>query len=277
MSATIHPRSKVATAVVTLLALVAIPTASTLARAESPEVEPDVATLLARHQAARGGAERWAKVESLSLTGVWEAFSMPGPFTVHRLAPDRWRFDHVLFGEPATLAYDGATAWIQGAALGVPEPARLDDPWKRNLLEDAPLRTPLLAGPSANTKIESLGRSDVDGSAAWALKVSREGFPDETWYLDAKTYLELKRESMTFDVFSGAIEIPMETYYDDFREVEGLLIPFHEERHFGTRYHVTDVESVVVNPELPASTFAAPPPAPEATEGEAAEDSSGGA
>jgi hypothetical protein len=228
------------------------------------DAEPDAATLLARHLEARGGAENWAKVKTMTLTGTWEAFSTPGTFTVDRTAPDRWRFEHVLFDMPAVLAYDGEIPWIQGAALGVPEPVRLEEPWKRNLLVDAPLLSPLLVGPSETTVIESLGRTTVDGVPAWSLKVLREGFPEETWYLDAESYLELKRESMTFDVFSGAIEIPMETFYDDFREVDGgLVIPFHEERHFGTRYHVTDVEAVVVNPELDPGRFAAPPPAEE--------------
>jgi hypothetical protein len=236
--------------------LAAILATGALAAAEG---EPDVASLLARHAEARGGAKNWAKVKTMKLTGVWEAFSTPGSFTVNRTAPDRWRFEHELFGQPAVLAFDGEATWIQGAALGVPEPARLDDPWKRNLLVDAPLLTPLLAGPSETTKIESLGKTKLDGTPAWALKVVREGFPDETWYLDAESYLELKRESKTFDVFSGGIEIDMETFYEDFRTIDrGLVMPFHEERHFGTRYHVTDVETVVVDPEIDAATFAAP-------------------
>ena len=245
------------------LVIGALLVASMIAIAEDDALsEPDVASLLARHVEARGGAERWAAVETMTLTGTWEAFSTPGPFTTHRSASGGWRFNHTLFGQPATLAYDGETAWILGVALGVPGPTRLDDAWRRNLLDDAPILTPLLAGPSESTSIESLGRSDVDGSDAWALRVVRDGFPEETWYLDAETYLEVKRESMTFDVFSGAIEIPMETFYGDFREVEGLVLPFHEERHFGTRYHVTDVESVVVNGELPPAVFDAPPPPP---------------
>lgn len=234
-----------------------------VAAARDAANEPDVATLLARHVEARGGVESWSAVKTMTITGTWEAFSTPGPFTVHRATPDRWRFDHRLFGAPTTFAYDGEVVWIEGAAIGVPAPTRLDEPWRRNLIEDAGLLTVLLAGPSETTRIEKLGKAEVDGMPAWALRVVRDGFPEETWYLDAGTYLELERESTTFDVFSGGIEIPMETYYDDFREVGGLVIPFHEERHFGTRYHVTDVEIVVVNPELPPGTFAPPPPTPE--------------
>jgi hypothetical protein len=238
--------------------------------------EPDLATVLARHVEARGGAERWAAVETMTVTGTWEAFSTPGPFTVHRAAPDRWRFEHTLFGQPAILAHDGEHAWIQGAALGVPEPARLDQPWRRNLIEDAAFRTPLLTGSTEGTSLELVGRGEVEGTGAWVVRVTREGRPEETWYLDATTYLELKRESTTFDVFSGGIEIPMETFYDDFREVDGLVLPFHEERHFGTRYHVTDLETVEVDPALPDALFEAPPPPAPPEEDAGSEASAGG-
>lgn len=232
---------------------------------------PDLETILSRHVEARGGAERWDAVRTLEIRGTWEAFSTPGPFTTYRAAPDRYRFEHSLFGQPAIQAHDGEHPWIQGAALGVPEPARLDQPWKRNLIEDAAFRTPLLAGPGPGRTLELVGRGDVEGTDAWVVRVERDGFPEETWYLDASTHLELKRESKTFDVFSGGIEVPMETYYDDFREVDGLILPFHEERHFGTRYHVTDIESVKIDPEIPAARFAAPPP-PPAAEADAAGD-----
>jgi hypothetical protein len=236
---------------------------------------PDLETLLARHAKARGGLERWAKVRSLELKGTWEAFSTPGAFTTRKASGNRWRFDHMLFGQPAIFAYDGEHAWIQGAALGVPEPTRLEDPWVRNLLDDVAILTPLLAGPGEGRQLELIGPANVEGTDTWAIRVSREGFPEEIWHLDASSYLEVQRESRTFDVFSGGIDTPMLTFYDDFREVDGLVLPFHEERHFGTRYHVTDVETVVVNPELDASLFAAPPPAPEPETQEGSEEQGG--
>jgi hypothetical protein len=255
---------------VMLVILLAI---SPVALPEDSGGAPDLDTILARHVEARGGAERWAEVDSLSIQGTWEAFSTPGAFTAYRSVPDLWRFEHVLFGQPAVFGYDGEVAWIQGAALGVPQPARLDDAWRRNLIEDAAFRTPLLEGPSETLTIELVGRERVEGIDAWKLRVERSGFPEEHWYLDTKTYLEVKRESRTFDVFSGGIEIPMETFYDDFREVEGLVIPFHEERHFGTRYHVTDIESVEVGTKIDAKLFIAPPPPePPSENAEEAED-----
>jgi hypothetical protein len=49
-----------------------------------------------------------------------------------------------------------------------------------------------------------------------------------------------------------------------------VVIPFREERHFGTRYHVYQAESAEVNPALDAALFALPPPPPEGGDGAAA-------
>jgi hypothetical protein len=225
---------------------------------------PSAADLIARNLAARGGAERWREVRTLELRGTFDAWSAPVGMTIERSRPSSFRFDHDLFGAPATLAYDGEVVWVAAAGLGVPEPARLDDAWKRNVVEDAYLVNRLQALAEAGAPMELLGRGDVDGVAAWRLRVTPADAPPEVWYLDAATGRELKRESVTFDVFSGAIEMPMETYWADFRTVDGLTIPFREERHFGTRYHLYVVKSVRVNPPIEPSRFTAPEPPPPA-------------
>jgi hypothetical protein len=91
------------------------------------------------------------------------------------------------------------------------------------------------------------------------LRVVPQDSPQETWYLDAETFLETKRVSKTFDVFSGpGIEPDMETFYLDFREVGGVVVPFREERHFSIRYNVLEADSIEVNAEVDAGLFALP-------------------
>lgn len=228
------------------------------ARAE--DAAPTVEQLVARNLEARGGAARWKEVRTLELRGKFDAWSAPVDMTIARMRPQAYRFDYALFGAPATLASDGTTPWIAAAALGVPEAQPLDEAWKRNIVEDTGFISRLQQLAAAGAPMELVGRAQVDGTPAWKLRLAPADAPAEVWYLDAATGLELKRESTTFDVFSGAIEMPMETYYMDFREVEGLEFPFREERHFGTRYHLFVVGAVRVNPPVDPSRFAAPAP-----------------
>jgi len=246
--------------------LLALAASSVVAAQDAP---PTAAELVARNLAARGGAEKWSRIHTLELRGKFDAWSDPVAMTIERARPAQYRFDYRLFGTPAVLACDGKTPWLASAALGAPEPQPIEDSWKRNVIEDSGFVSRLQQLAEDGAPMEVLGRGDVDGVAAWKLQASPAGVPSEVWYLDAKTGLELKRESTTFDVFSGAVEMPMETYYMDFREVEGVRFPFREERHFGTRYHVFELDAVRINPEIAPARFAAPkkpdaaaPPAP---------------
>jgi hypothetical protein len=208
---------------------------------------------------ARGGAERWAEVRTLKVEGIWTAFSEDMPLTILRMRPDLYRFEHVVLGSPAVLAYDGESAWVQGALFGAPNGQEIADDWKRNVIEETPFVSKLLDHAAAGATTELAGRERVEGREVYVLKVGPKERPPETWHVDGETFLETKRVSTTFDFFSGpGVEIEMETYYMDYRDVGGVKIPHREERHFGTRYNVIDASSIETNPDIDAALFKMP-------------------
>ena len=246
-----------------LLFLLALALGSTLAA--EPDKPLDVAAILGKLAEARGGKARWDTVKTLRIEGAWTAFSETTPMTIRRRRPDLYRFDHQVLKTPAVVAWDGQQVWVQGEAYGAPDGQKLEDDWKRNVVDEIAFDPPLLAYAASGAKIELRGSEQVEGRKTWVLAVSRKDVPDETWYVDAETFLEQKRVSKTFDMFSGpGIELEMETYYMDFRPVSGLVLPFREERHFGVRYLVYEARSIEVDPELDATVFRMPEvPKPE--------------
>lgn len=72
------------------------------------------------------------------------------------------------------------------------------------------------------------------------------------------------------EVSQGALRTPeafayFETFYSDFREVNGLMFPFHEENFAsGVQTGVTTVTRVVVNPRLSPTEFQ-PPATPDSS------------
>lgn len=68
------------------------------------------------------------------------------------------------------------------------------------------------------------------------------------------------------EVSEGALRTPgafatFENYYSDFREVDGVMFPFHEENFAsGTQTGVTTVRRVIVNPPLAPGEFRPPVP-----------------
>lgn len=226
---------------------------------EDEPVELNAESILARHLEAHGGAANVAALKSIRITGTHDAFSMTSPMEIVRVRPDLYRFDLTLFDSPVVIAYDGTRPWVHGAAYGVEEPAEITDNWKRNVLQDAHFGCPLLEHAAAGTLIEYVGPGTVEGAPVQTLRVVPPAGPEETWHLDATTFLETERISRTFDVFSGPdAEMEMNTFYMDFRDVGGVKIPHREERHFGTRYLVYEAATIEANPTIDAATFALP-------------------
>jgi hypothetical protein len=84
------------------------------------------------------------------------------------------------------------------------------------------------------------------------LKVTRKDGAEETWYLDPSSYLEMARFDRTLD-----LPDPKDrwTYYSDFRPVDGLVIPHHQEQEYSIRNVSLTVEKVQINPEIDPGRF----------------------
>jgi hypothetical protein len=215
---------------------------------------------VARHVAARGGAERWREVQSLRLTGQYDAFSLRSDFTLARQRPHYYRLDFTLLDEPAIRARGPEATWARHKLLQ-PEPARVDGPYQPQMERES-LFGPLLVDQAAKgLRVEMLGPGDIDGVETVDLLVT---FPDgatETWHLDAETLLEVAVDSRIYDFTQAGEPVALRTFYEDFREVDGLVIPHQLYLEFNHRLEAMAVESVAVNPPLDTAIFAAPPPA----------------
>ncbi|MCZ6832503.1 MAG: hypothetical protein O7F11_02025 [Acidobacteria bacterium] len=219
---------------------------------------PDLEEILARHAQGHGGHAAWKKVKSYKMEGTWEAFSDEAPFTLYRQRPNLYYFEHNVLGAPSTLAYDGSRPWVRSAAYGAPQGRVIAEDAGRNVTEDSAFGCTLLAHQADGAAMKLDGRVPQEGSSYWQVTVTPDDGNTEIWYLDPETGLEFKRVNQTFDVFSGNIETEMETFYLDFRQVGEVHLAFREERHFGTRYHVLQAESVELNPAVDASVFKLP-------------------
>ena len=102
---------------------------------------------------------------------------------------------------------------------------------------------------------ELLGEVEVEGMPAVGVKITRDDGSEETWYLDPKTYLEMARDCPGSD-FGRPMD--QRTWFDDFREVDGVKLPFFTETQFYTRHRVMQIESVETNVEIDDALFAMP-------------------
>lgn len=218
-------------------------------------VQASAATLeevIANHIEARGGAN-WDGIRTMQISGSYTAFSETHPFTVQRKRDRKYLLDLVMLGSQQQLGFDGETAWSARAG----DPSLMQGLDRSILMRDVDFATPLFDYEERGFTAKLLGEVDFDAGKAIGIELVRPDESVETWYLDPVTFLERGAVSPATDYLG---ETRRTTYFDDFRDVEGVKVPFYAEAQWLTRNRVVEVDEVVTNVEIDDAAFVMPPP-----------------
>jgi hypothetical protein len=272
------------------------------AAAAPPPAKLSAAEIVTKNVAARGGLEAWRAVKTMSLSGKTgaggnqratlqiptesqptvvtrktEQPQLPSrrieevqlPFLMELARPNKLRFELQVAGQTALQIYDGVNGWKLRPYLN-----RLDvEPYTAEELKAASAQ-PELDGPlvdyaAKGTRIELAGTEKVEDRDTYKLKLTlKNGDVTHVW-VDAQTFLETKVEGQPRRL-DGTYH-PVEVYYRDYRNVNGLEIPFVLETRVlpvsrtATGFRDTPVppekvviEKVVINPAFDAGLFSKP-------------------
>lgn len=206
-----------------------------------------VETIIAKHIKAHGGLEKWNKVEALKITGRFTGFSIEKDYMAYKTRSGEYYADLQLGKHKVTEAFDGKTGWTIDPWLELNYARRINSSEENVFAQKAEFTTPFFNYKEKGHQVEFVGKDKCEGLDVFVLKLTRNNGKVEKWYLDAKTFLEYKCESRWVDFTS---ELPSEVYFDDFRTVEGLVIPFFVERTFWQRDRVLEVKNIDINPDF---------------------------
>ena len=272
------------------------------AAAAPAQAKLSAAEVITKNVAARGGLEAWRAVQTMSLSGKTGAggnqratLQLPTqgqatvvtrntdqsplpsrrveevylPFLMELARPRKMRFELQVAGQTALQVYDGVNGWKLRPYLN-----RLEvEPYTADEMKAASMQSeldgPLLDYAAKGTRIELDGTEKVEGRDTYKLKLTlKSGDVTHVW-VDAQTFLETKIEGQPRRL--DGIYHPVEIYYRDYRNVNGLEIPFVLEtrvvpvtksamrlRDTPVPPERTVIEKVVINPKFDAGLFSKP-------------------
>ncbi len=239
--------------------------ASTLAAQPAPEAAAESSTdqVVAKCVQALGGEAAWRAVETLELAGRHTSFSHTEPFLLQRKRPDLYRFDHNESSFKVMTGHDGKIPWWH---TGIPLfskaswPVEMPRPYQTPITIDAELTPPFVDYQSKGHQIESAGESRFEGERYLELRVRRRQDPAnvERWFLDPVSFLPALR--LTQGAYHGYTTEQI-TYFSEYRQVAGVLLPHRVETELGNDLMVQEVETARVNPEIDDAVFTRPLPA----------------
>ena len=188
---------------------------------ESSGSLPTVDELLNHYVQALGGAAALNKVTSQVIKGTVDiaGVSRGGSFVTQAQAPNKLLT--VIEAYPVgtiKFCFDGKIGWhtdgkkvtyLKGVDLAVTQ---------READYFAPLRI-----KNNFSKVTLPGMSKIGYREVYVLDMQPAGGPLERLYLDAQTYLPVRMN--TTRTIGGVVQ-PVEIYFDDWREVEGIKYPF---------------------------------------------------
>ena len=184
---------------------------------------PTVEQILERHVEAVGGR---AAIEGLSSRVMRGTYSVPGrnfsaPVTSYAKAPNKIAL--VVSAEGRTMAqgFDGAVGWDKD--LGGKGLNEISGPQLAEMRRQADFYHTLHLR-EAYPKMTLLGTAKLDGGEAYVVEAVPAEGRRARLYFDARSYLLVRRDLIADPPHQP--EPVAETFLEDFRRVDGLLVPF---------------------------------------------------
>lgn len=215
--------------------------------------EPDLDRVMQSYVTALGGEEKVRQIRTLKKIGIYVYNGLEHPLVAWHQA-DRVRLDIDGFelygrfttpGKIVTRAYDGNLAWgccrWSGRTFSHPpqggQPEPYPEEWADTIINEAYLISPLIDPHPQGRRITLVGREELEGQSVYHLRVNFTDGKAQDWYLDAQTFLPIKRSVAEEDRFK-----PRAWFFSDYRPVDGVLLPHTVEIEEGlfTQVHIFD-------------------------------------
>jgi photosynthetic reaction center cytochrome c subunit len=226
--------------------------------AENPAL-PTPEELLDKYLAAVGGATAVEKITTRVQKGKLQAFGGQSfPAEVYSKAPDkRVSLMHLKDGASIT-AFDGQRGWLSVPA----RPAHMMSASENNSARlDADLHFPVHV-KALYPKFKVDNGEKIDGHDSYLVMGYEEGRPPLRLYFDTQTGLLLR---LIRYAQSPLGLNPTQIDYADYREADGVKVPFRWTVSRPGNHFTIQVEEMNQNVPVDDAKFAAPPPAQPAT------------
>jgi len=220
--------------------------------------------IVAKNLDARGGAEKWKTVQSYRVSGKMSlGGGMEAPFTMTKKRPEMMRLDFTFQGMTGTQAYDGTGGWMIMPFLGKKDAEPMAGDMLKEARDQADFDDQMWGYKAKGNTLELLGKSDIEGTPAYKLKLTTKDGVDSTVYVDTETFLTVKVEAKR--KVQGQ-DVEGESSIGNYQEFGGVTFPTSiESKAKGAAGGQTiTIEKVELNPAIENDLFKMPAKKPEA-------------
>lgn len=199
---------------------------------------------------AIGGKEKFSKIEDRTTIMRGEIMGQNLSIVIKQKAPNKLK-QNIRSGEmKQTILYDGT----KGVMIVGDEKTEFDNKKLGKLKLEAAMN--FLLDPEAyGVSLKLIGIETVDSTDCYKIELTTEGGTNWVQFYSIDWGLKIK-EVKEVETTQGSFE--QETFYSDYKEVDGLKFPFKIKQSFGIQTIEMNVSSVKLNKGLEDSVFEIP-------------------
>lgn len=203
-----------------------------------------------KHIEAIGGKDNLKKVTSMKREAMMSVQGMDIPVTIYQVNNKASRQEFTAMNMTGYFITRQDSGWtympFMGQTAAEPMPAEA-----LSVAKDALDMFDLLDYAAKGTKVELLGKEDVDGTEAFKLKVTTKSGNEKTVFVDTKNYYAI-REVNKVSVNGQTMEA-VSTFSDYKKLPEGIVLPFSMQT--AQSPSPMTFSKIEINPTLPESLF----------------------
>jgi hypothetical protein len=206
--------------------LVSIVVLLTLAFQVNAQTADEVVT---KYIAFTGGIANWKKVQTIVTSGTYNYNGIEFPFTAYSKAPNLYKFNVPFQGKYFAQAFDGKSGWKIDAFKGETNKTMLTGKDALAMMNEADveLESPFINYQQKGNQVLLLGMDTAAGTTCFKVQLTRKNGIIETYYFRQANFELIKKQAPSKNTeLEGSL---LDTYFRDYRTVEGITIPFIEE------------------------------------------------
>lgn len=208
----------------------------------------DAGKIIDEYVKAVGGNKTLSKVQTISIDGTFSGTgeAKPGTYSLRVKQPNRYYSEIRSDGKTLIESYNGKSSWRQAESGEI------------NTLLGPQAVEMEAAGQYYNARLQNLGKKKIGVAFVGhvqlrghdALQVELTYPTGVQWqiFFDSQTHLIVEERA----TIAG---IPQEIYYDDYRSVNGIKVPYKFELHRGNATYSINVTQVLVNETIGERVF----------------------
>jgi hypothetical protein len=205
--------------------------------------------VIAKYITEIGGADKWAKVQSIKVEGQIEVQGIQIPFTMQGAQMKGVRLDAEFQGNKIIDITTATKGWAQNPLAGKATLSPITEDELKQKLDDLDIQDPFIDYKAKGSVIESLGKDEEDGNEYFKIKLTTKNGNEKTYFFDLKTNLVYKIESI---VKQQGQEMKSEVKLLDYQTLDyGIKMAFKQDQ--GQMMMVN--KKITINPAIDDSLF----------------------